>query len=469
MLNDSPWLRYLPLAVAGAGSVALLIWLSQGPAHPVTRRAPGADRPAGATTEASGGNPVLRGVLTKGEGQPADLPGAWPGFRGAARDGISTETTPLARAWSEAGPRKLWSVELGEGYAGPAVAEGRVYVIDYDREKKQDALRCLSLADGREIWRFAYPVSVKRFHGMSRTTPVLAKGLVVAIGPKCHVSCLDAKSGELKWGLDLVRDFGATVPQWYAGQCPFVDGDRVILAPGGTNALLMAVELATGKVVWQTPNPNDWKMTHASIAVTEFAGKRQYVYPASHGVVGVAATDGALLWETADWKISIATVPSPLVIEPGRIFLSGGYGAGALLLELKEEGGRIVPHPVYRLAPERFGAAQHTPILHQGLIYGVRPDGRFTCIRPADGEAVWTSSPGTNFGLGPFLLAGDLFFIVNDSGKLVLAEASTTQWKPLAEAKVLNGHESWGPLALAGGRLLVRDLTQMVCLDVAAR
>jgi len=99
----------------------------------------------------------------------------------------------------------------------------------------------------------------------------------------------------------------------------------------------------------------------------------------------------------------------------------------------------------------------------------VRPDGRFTCLNPADGEVIWTSQPGTNFGLGPFLLAGDLFFIFNDSGKVVLAEASATQWTPLAEAKVLNGRESWGPLALAGGRLLARDLTQMVCLDVAAR
>jgi len=203
-----------------------------------------------------------------------------------------------------------------------------VYLIDYDRENKQDALRCLSLADGREIWRFAYPVNVKRFHGMSRTTPVVSGPFVVAMGPKCHVTCLDATSGELKWGLDLVRDFGTAVPQWYAGQCPLVDGDRVILAPGGTNALLLAVELATGKALWQTPNPHDWKMTHASIAVTEFAGHRQYVYPASHGVVGVSATDGALLWETTDWKISIATVPSPLVVEAGRIFLSADTAPG---------------------------------------------------------------------------------------------------------------------------------------------
>ncbi len=449
--------------------MALIFWLTRGPSQPVIARLPGADRPAGVAAEATGGNPVLRGSVIKGDGQPANLPGSWPGFRGPARDGISTEATPLARAWPEGGPRKLWTVELGEGYAGPAVSNGRVYLIDYDREKKQDALRCLSLADGKEIWRFAYPVTVKRFHGMSRTTPAIADGHVVAMGPKCHVTCVDAESGQLKWGLDLVREFGATVPQWYAGQCPLIDGDRVILAPGGTNSLLIAVDLASGKVLWQTPNPRDWKMTHSSIAITEFAGRKQYVYPASHGAVGVAASDGALLWESTDWKISIATVPSPLVVGPGRIFLSGGYDAGALMLELTESEGRIVPKPSYRLDADVFGATQHTPILHQGLIYGVRPDGRLTCLNPADGKVIWTSDPGTNFGLGPFMLAGDVFFLMNDSGKLVLAEASTTQWTPLAEARVLSGRESWGPLALAGGRLLARDITQMACLDVAAR
>ena len=101
-------------------------------------------------------------------------------------------------------------------------------------------------------------------------------------------------------------------------------------------------------------------------------------------------------------------------------------------------------------------------------IYGVRPDGRFTCLDPADGHVVWTSDPGTNFGLGPFLLAGDLFFLMNDSGTLSLAEVSPLKYTPLAEAKVLTGRESWGPLALVGRRLLARDLTRMVCLDVGS-
>jgi outer membrane protein assembly factor BamB len=338
--------------------------------------------------------------------------------------------------------------------------------MDYDREKKQDALRCLSLDDGREIWRFAYGMSVKRNHGMTRTTPSVTDKFVVAMAPKCHVVCLDAMSGELKWSLDLVKDFGATIPQWYAGQCPLIEGDRVILAPGGPEALVMAVELETGKVLWRTPNPRDWKMTHVSLVPLDYGGRRQYVYCASHGVVGVDARDGALLWETPDWKISIATVPTPIVMEPGRIFFSGGYNAGSLMLRLSEEGGKMIPRTEFRLDAQVFGATQHTPILHQGMIYGTRADGKFVCLG-ADGKIVWASDAGSNFGIGPFLLADGRFFVMNDSGRLTMVEASASKYAVLGEAQVLKGHDSWGPLALAGGRLLARDFTRMVCLDVA--
>ena len=135
--------------------------------------------------------------------------------------------------------------------------------MDYDREHRQDALRCLSLADGQEIWRYAYPVAVKRNHGMSRTVPALTDKIVVAMGPKCHVVCLDTDSGNLRWGMDLVRQFGTTVPPWYAGQCPLIDGDAVILAPAGPQAMLIAVSAAgtngqTGDILWRTPNPRGW-------------------------------------------------------------------------------------------------------------------------------------------------------------------------------------------------------------------
>jgi outer membrane protein assembly factor BamB len=454
----------LPLVIAVIATLALAVWFLRQPGLPLTLRVPGTDAAGTATLSAT--NPALAGILTHGNGQPATNTGAWPQFRGPTRDGISHDQTRLARTWPASGPRELWSIPVGDGYAGPAIAHGRVYLMDYDVENRRDALRCLSLADGREIWRFSYPVSVKRNHGMSRTVPVIASNLVIAIGPKGHVVACDRASGELRWTIDLVREYGAIVPEWYVGQCPLVDGDQVILAPGGPDALLLAVDMATGKEVWRSPNPHGWKMTHASIMPMDFAGQRQYIYSANKGVVGVAAKNGAPLWETTDWKISIATVPSPCPLGDGKIFFSGGYNAGSLLLQLAESNGTITASTLGKFGSDIFGATQHTPILHNDHLYGTRADGKFVCLTP-EGKILWTSGPGDNLGLGSFLLADDLIFALNDSGQLRLIEATPTAYRELARGPVLkSGRESWGPMALADGHLLVRDLTRLVCLDV---
>jgi len=217
-----------------------------------------------------------------------------------------------------------------------------------------------------------------------------------------HVSCLDPKTGRACWLIDLVRQFGAKVPEWYAGQCPLLDRDRAILAPGG-DALLVALDCKTGQVVWQSPNPRGWAMTHSSIMPMEFAGKRMFVYCGSGGVAGVSADDGSLLWDTTDWKISIATVPRR-DLAWGRIFLSGGYNSGAMMLQLEESGGKIVAKTIFRLEPSIFGSTQHTPIFFDGFLYGVREkDKRLVCL-DLDGHVVWSSGAEHRFGLGPYLI-----------------------------------------------------------------
>jgi len=465
-IDRSRYVLALPLLAAVFAVAALVFWRGHHSEDALSERLPGSDQPPGADGAAAV-NPILAGKLIQGNARPGNLPGFWPQFRGPNRDGISPETTPLARSWDAAGPRQLWAVDCGEGYAGAVVREGRVYLMDYDYDKKQNALRCLSLADGGEIWRYAYTLPVKRNHGMTRTVPAVSDKFVVAMDPKCDVLCLDAATGELRWGMNLVTEYGATVPPWYAGQCPLIDGKAVILAPGGHDAMLAAVELETGKTLWRAPNPHDWKMTHSSVMPMEFGGRRFYVYCGSGGVAGISAKDGTLLWETAAWKISIATVPSPLVLDGGRIFLAGGYNAGSLLLQLQDQGGKLVPQTVWKLGPEEFGATQHTPIFHEGQLFGTRPNGQFVCLG-LDGKVLRASPVGDPFGLGPFLFADGLFFVMNDSGKLSLAEDSPTRFNILAQAQVLQGRESWGPMALAGGRLLARDFTRLVCLDVSA-
>jgi outer membrane protein assembly factor BamB len=372
---------------------------------------------------------------------------------------------PLLHQLPAGGPAKLWSIELGEGYAGPAIFAGRVYVLDYDQKLRGDALRCLSLADGREIWRRWYSVPIKRQHGMSRTIPAVTDKYVVTIGPRCQVLCCDAKSGECFWSLDLEKDFGTTEPPWYAGQCPLIDDGKVILAPGGPDALLMAVNCADGKILWKTPNPHAWQMTHSSIVPMAFADRRFYIYCATGGVVGVDAASGTILWETDAWKISMATVPTPLCLPDGRILLTGGYGAGSMMLQLQDSGGKMEAKVQYKLRPEQFDSQQQTPIYYDGYIYGVRSDGQLACLNP-DGKVVWTTGQGRRFGLGPFMIADGMILLMNDIGLLTLAEAKPREFRHLSQAKVLEGHDSWAPMALASGRLIVRDLTKMVCLDM---
>lgn len=411
---------------------------------------------------------IHNGQLTRFDIKPSQIPGSWPQFRGPNRDGIYNDpNVTISGRWQDAGPRVLWSIGLGEGYAGAAIHRGCVYVLDYDQQQHADALRCLALADGKEIWRYSYPVKIKRNHGMSRTVPAVTDQAVIGLGPKCHLTCLDPRDGTLKWGMDLVKELGATVPPWYAGQCPLIHEGKVIIGVGGTD-LAIAIDVNDGRILWRTPNPENWTMTHSSIAYMELEGIGMYIWCTSGAVVGIDAQDGKILWSYPEWKISIANVPMPVVVGDGKVFLSGGYNAGAMMLRLIKSSGGIEVEPVYRLAPTIFGSPQHTPILFQGYLYGVRPDGQMVCL-DLDGKIVWTSGPKYRFGLGPYAVANGLLFAMDDEGLLTVAPAVPTGFSPISQAKILGGHESWGPMAFVAGRMIVRDLTNMVCLDIAER
>jgi outer membrane protein assembly factor BamB len=303
---------------------------------------------------------AVTGTLETFDGVPSAITASWPGFRGPHGSGVIETDVPLAKQWPASGPRKVWEVKLGEGYAAPAVRNGRVYLIDYDMQKEADAIRCFSLDDGREIWRYSYPVKIKRNHGMSRTVPAVTDDVVITM------TCLDAKTGQLKWMLDLVGQFGTKEPLWYAGQCPLVVDGKVILAPAGTKALMMAVNVATGEIVWTCPNTPGWQMTHCSMVPITFAGRNMYVYPGSGGVAGVDAATGELLWQTNAWYLRV-NVPTPVDAGDGKIFLSAGYNKGSMMLQLEEKGGRIEARPLFALEPTVFGSDSRRRFLLQRL------------------------------------------------------------------------------------------------------
>ncbi|HCU34173.1 MAG TPA: polyvinylalcohol dehydrogenase [Armatimonadetes bacterium] len=428
-------------------------------AGPFAGAPPAGDMPVDTSSTPPSGAPVSPGGGAGG----AMLPGAWPNFRGPDWDNVVKGGPRLSTSWGSGGPKRLWSVQLGEGHSGPAVLDGRVYVFDYDQTARADKMRCFSLQDGREVWSHSYPGEIKRNHGMSRTVPSVTSDYVVGLSPKCRVVCLQAGTGSPVWDIDLVSKYGTQVPTWYAGQCPFIDGDSVIIATGG-KALMVAFSIADGSVLWTAPNPNGWQMTHSSILKVTAGGREQYVYCYSGGVAGIS-TDGELLWETDKWRVSTANIPTPIPIGNDRIFLSGGYNAGGMLLKIENSGGAQKVVIEKKLEPSVAGSKQQTFVLYNSHLYGVVPSDELACM-DLQGKQLWRSGSTKRFGLGPFLIADGKVVILGDKGDLVLAEASPSSYRELARAKVLEGPDAWAPLALVGNRLLARDLKTMVCLDM---
>ena len=455
-------------------------WLSTDPCRDLQVRLPGMD---GTPQDLSGGGEAVR----IGEGfqrfavLAAAAPGSWPRFRGADSRNVLAESTPLADSWEGGAPRLLWSVDLGEGHAGAAVWGGRVYLLDYDEEAEADALRCFSLADGVELWRRSYGVKVKRNHGMSRSIPAVGGGFAVSLGPRGHVMCVDAETGDFLWGIDLAVQYGAEIPPWYTAQCPLIDGGTAVIAPGGT-ALMLGVDCRTGEVLWETPNLGGWKMSHSSIMPMTLDGIRTYVYCALGGVAAVAAEGerrGQILWATDLWSPEVAA-PSPVILEGHRIFLTAGYGAGSMLLRI-ERADAAAPQPytaaaVASYAPgEALSCEQQTPIYRDGLLYGVAPKdagslrNQLICFDPDRLEIVWSSGKTERFGLGPYLAADDKLYLLSDDGVLSMIDLTAGSFVLLGRADLLDGRDAWAPMALAAGRLLLRDSKRMVCVDVAER
>lgn len=420
----------------------------------------------------------LEGTWVAGTGTPGPDWGTWSGFRGNDRANHAVSEPPLAETWPEAGPPVVWSVPMGEGHAGPAVWNGRAFLLDYDEAVGGDALRCLSLDTGREVWRRWYRKPTKRNHGISRTVPAVADGAVVSLGPQCQVLCVAAEDGAFLWGRDLPTQDGTTVPLWYAGQCPLVDGTVVVLAPCGPEVSLAGFDLHSGERLWTAPNPGGWTMSHGSVAVMEVEGTRMYVYAALGGVLGVCADGpgrGTLLWRTEAWKPSVQA-PTPLPLGNGRVLLCAGYGVGATLLRIERDPSAATGWRAFeerRLERREFGSEQQTPILAEDVVYGIMPpDGgaarrELVAFRAPDATRLWTSGPDDRFGLGPYLLVnGNRMLVLSDDGVLTLASVGPAGYRRLARAKLLQGRDAWGPMALVGGRLLLRDDRTLLCVDL---
>ncbi|NVO09663.1 MAG: PQQ-binding-like beta-propeller repeat protein [Bacteroidales bacterium] len=466
--------KYIISAIVFVSLVAFIFWFLKDPVKEFRVNVPGQDNRPNKGSDTSevikiGENFVEYTSVNSG------LAGKWTHFRGADFDNINKENIKLLDKWGKEGPKIAWKVDLGEGHAAPVVFNGKVYLLDYNEAKKSDALRCFSLETGKELWRRSYKVHIKRNHGMSRTIPAINEKYIVTIGPRCQVMCSNPQTGELLWGIDLVKEYKTEVPFWYTGQCPFIENDIAVIAPGGTS-LLIGIDCATGKVVWKTPNPDNWKMSHSSVMPMIFNGKRMYVYAAVGGICGVSADGddrGQILWKTTEFAPSVVA-PSPLILDNGKILITAGYGAGSMLFQLIKNGESFNVKVLQKYRPlEGLASEQQTPIFMGGYIFSIQPKdaggsrNQFICCKADDCKKIlWTSGKTDRFGLGPYTVADGKFFILNDDGALTIAKATISGWAIMDKANIIEGQDSWGPIAIADGRLLMRTSKQMVCIDI---
>jgi outer membrane protein assembly factor BamB len=475
--------HFITIVIVVAAFLGLLVWwLLKNQPLDVSERVPGMDnRPKQVPRSDS----VIIGEYFDTLGSFDELiSGDWPRFRGSDFDNISKDSTPLLEKWDTSGPRVVWRATLGEGYAGPAVHNGRVYLLDYNERKKADVLRCFSLASGKELWRRWYYVDLKRNHGYSRTIPAVTDKYLVSLGPRSHVMCLDPLSGELLWKIDLEREYGIPgtengriTPDFYSGQCPLIDNDVAVLAPGG-KALMIGVSCATGKVVWKTPNPDSLRMSHGSIMPMVLFGKRMYVYNAVGGVVGVSAEGddmGKLMWKTTEWSPA-TTAASPLLLGNNEIAVFGSYGAGGARIKINFDGSKYSAAIVEEhKATNGIASDQQTPVIIGDFIWCLMPENsgplkkQLVCYNRSDLlTPVWSSGKENRFGrgLGPYIVSGDKMYLLDDDAMLYLFRIKDKNITMLDSHKIINGIEAWGPMAIAGHYLIMRDARNMLCLDI---
>ena len=314
-------------------------WHLYTPRENLNIQAPGADnRPKGMTRSI---NDVLIGeFFMKYDDVSSDLNGKWTCFRGENLTNIIVTSDKINTSGDDY--PILWNIETGEGHAAPVIYNGRFYFLDYDEALNSDALRCFSLETGNPLWRRWYRSPMKRNHGFSRTIPAIGEGYIITIGPQGHVMCCDPVTGSMKWAIDVQKEYKTEIPFWYAGQCPLVDGETLILAPAGEEVLMTGINVHSGEPVWTTPNTLKYKMSHSSVMPMTLLGKKTYVYAGVGGVCGVSAEEadkGLLLWETSKWQPSVIA-PSPVQASANQIFTVAGYGAGGAMLRIDRQGSK---------------------------------------------------------------------------------------------------------------------------------
>lgn len=429
----------------------------------------------------------------------------WPQYLGPDRDSKSPQKN-LLRSWPDNGPEVLWSVDVGIGYGGPVIRDGKVYLLDRD-DATGDIMRCFDFSSGEELWSYSYEAPGSVMFPGSRSVPAIDGDYLYSCGVYGDLYCFNINTHQPVWNKNVWTDFGGipgvgseggfggadepgSFPTWAISQCPLVYNDKLILASQAPEAGVVAYDKLTGDVLWKTPALGE--VGYVSPAIVQIDGTDHVVYVTASGggrnapvvpgkIVGIDPVSGEVLWEYADW---VCRIPIPSAVDAGdnKVLVIGGYELGAVMIQVeKGADGSYRTRELFKT--EEFGDQTKPPILHEGYFYAQygtnnKRDG-LTCMS-MEGEIMWKTKRDPDFNKGSMILADGLILATDGAKTLYLIEPDPSGYKPLASAEMLTeaeagddpraarfGTQNWGPMALSDGKLLIRDQRQMMCVKVA--
>jgi outer membrane protein assembly factor BamB len=403
----------------------------------------------------------------------------WPQFLGPERNSTTLQKGIL-RSWPASGPELLWTTNVGPGFGGPVIKDGKAYLLDRD-EKTGDIMRCFDFNNGKELWSCSYDAPGSFSYPGSRSVPAIDGNRIYSCGPYGDLYCIDINTHKPIWHKNIMKDFGGIkIPVWAITQCPLIYNDLLIVSYSkDPYAGLVAFNKLTGSVTWKTEAFGN--ETYASPALVKIAGEDHIVMvfsttntymhkevPISKGrVIGVKPQTGKILWEYDKWENMVQVAPA-LDAGENRIIIVGGYELGTAMIKVeKTADGSYTVRELFR--HNDFGDHTKPPILYNGYFYAQfstnsKRDG--LCCMSMDGKVMWKTIRSPQFDKGSMILADGLILATDGRKTLYLIQPDPSGFKPLASAELLGEGQNWGPLALSNGKLLIRDQNRLMCVKV---
>jgi len=393
-----------------------------------------------------------------GGGKPGDS----PQFRGPRRDGHAGSANNIANSWPPSGPKPAWSASgLGSGYAAVSVANGRVYTMGL--VGNEEKVFALNERDGKQAW--GVPTGGDAYRNGAgdgpRCTPTVDGDRIYALGANGDLVCLDAKSGQRRWHKNILREFDGRNIQWGICESPLIDGEKIIVMPGGRGATLVALNKNNGSVIWKSRVPGDPQAGYASAIAVEVGGVRQYVNFTARGLIGVRANDGEFLWQSSSSANGTANCSAPVFFD-NHVFYGSGYNTGGTCLRLESNGNTTRAVEVYKTKDMKNHHGGM--VIVDGFLYGC-DEGILTCLDLLSGRVMWKErSPGK----GSITFADGMLIVRNEQGPVTLLEANSQRYveKGNFDQPSRTNRQSWAYPVVANGHLLLRDQGTLLCYDL---